>query len=476
MTEANAQPVSWSTALVYGAGAIASAAKSVPISTFLMLYYNQVVGLPALAVATVMMVSLVFDAICDPLAGHVSDNYRSVLGRRLPFMYAAIVPTTVLFVMLWTPPINWPEWAVTAYFAVCLIGLRFFDTLFELPHLALIPEISTDYNERTRLFTVRHLFEAVGGVGITVAAYNVFMKERPDGTGGLLSPEGYPSFALFTAGVILIAAVGCTFGLHRRLSGKLLPAISPATLKKHFRDMAATLRSPSLAILAAASVCISIGSGISSALSLYWLMYFYRFSQVQMTVLLIPVTLGMLAIALAPAISRRLGKRKAMIALLLAYTIATTLPLIVRLFDILSAQSTGLLVLVGIQSAVGAASMTMVLIILASTTADLVEESEVRTGRRSEGLLLAANSFVRKATQGLGALGAGVILTLVAFPEEAERAQVAQSVMNEMAWIYMGVTAVLSAVTGVILSYFRYDRAAHDRDLRVLAARWDANF
>ncbi|MGE0284568.1 MAG: MFS transporter, partial [Rhizobiaceae bacterium] len=120
-----------------------------------------------------------------------------------------------------------------------------------------------------------------------------------------------------------------------------------------------------------------------------------------------------------------------------------------------------LLGLVMLQSASGAASMTMIVIILTSMVADLTEEAEKRTGHRSEAMLLASISFVRKATQGLGALGAGIILSLVTFPIGAERGEVASGILDQMAWLYLaGKFIAFSGATILVLAYRRRYEAA----------------
>lgn len=464
----NSTSPTWGTALFYGTGALASAAKTAPMTTLLMLYYNQVVGLPALTVSAVLMLSLILDAAWDPLIGQVSDHFRSRWGRRLPFMYLSIIPTTVFFVMIWTPPQPASDAVITAYFAACLIAVRFFDTMFELPHAAAVPEITRDYDVRTRLFTVRYLFEAVGGIAVTALAYNVFMKQNPDGSGGLLSRSGYPPFALFTASIIFVALLTCTLGLHRQLVASRNSSAPPRSLGGHFREVVETLSSRSFIVLGSAAIFISIGSGIASALNLYWLIYFYGFTQAQMTVLILPIMLGMALTSATPTLSSRLGKKRAAIMLIWLYGAASALPLLLRLLDVLPGQSTLLLLIVGLQGAIGAASMTMVLIIFASMMSDMVEEAEVRTGRRSEGLLLAANSFLRKATQGLGTLGAGVLLTLVTFPQGADRQNVPVGVLDRLGWTYLAASITLLLVTTLVLRLYRADRGSHEANVRRL--------
>ena len=92
------------TRLAYGIGSIAYGIKNNGFSTFLMLYFNQVLGLPAILVGLSLLIALMFDAISDPLVGYISDRHKSRLGRRHPFMYAAILPTCIAYFYMWTPP------------------------------------------------------------------------------------------------------------------------------------------------------------------------------------------------------------------------------------------------------------------------------------------------------------------------------------------------------------------------------------
>ena len=76
----------------YGFGAAAYGVKDAGFGTFLLLFYNQVIGVPASTVGLVIMLALVVDAFVDPTVGFLSDRTRSRWGRRHPWMYAAALP------------------------------------------------------------------------------------------------------------------------------------------------------------------------------------------------------------------------------------------------------------------------------------------------------------------------------------------------------------------------------------------------
>ena len=90
--------------ITHGFGSIAYGLKENGFSTFLLLFYNQVIGLDAGLVGTAIMVALIADAFVDPVIGELSDRTQSRWGRRLPWLYGAPVPLAIAWVLLWNPP------------------------------------------------------------------------------------------------------------------------------------------------------------------------------------------------------------------------------------------------------------------------------------------------------------------------------------------------------------------------------------
>ena len=85
--------------LIYGSGQFAEGVKNVAFATFVLLYYNQVLGLSGTLAGLAIFIALCFDAITDPVVGSISDNFKSRWGRRHPFMYAAAIPMAFSFLL-----------------------------------------------------------------------------------------------------------------------------------------------------------------------------------------------------------------------------------------------------------------------------------------------------------------------------------------------------------------------------------------
>ncbi|MDD3011087.1 MAG: MFS transporter [Bacteroidales bacterium] len=93
----------------------------------------------------------IFDAITDPIMGFISDNTKSRFGRRRPYIFVGAIMSGVLFAVLWQlDPENsqmYNFWYFLILSLVYLIG----NTIFSTPLIGLGYEMTTDYNERTRL-------------------------------------------------------------------------------------------------------------------------------------------------------------------------------------------------------------------------------------------------------------------------------------------------------------------------------------
>ena len=172
--------------LAHGSGAAAFGIKNGGFDYFLLLFYGTVIGLEPGLVGLAILIALVVDAISDPLVGYWSDNFRSRWGRRHPFMYAAALPVALSYFLLWNPP-DWGQTGLFVYLTVLAVLIRTFITFYETPSSALIPELTTDYADRTSLQAYRLLFGWSAGTGMSVVMFGVLMT----GPLGMRDPDAY---------------------------------------------------------------------------------------------------------------------------------------------------------------------------------------------------------------------------------------------------------------------------------------------
>jgi GPH family glycoside/pentoside/hexuronide:cation symporter len=459
--------------LFYAVGATATNLKLRALSTFLVIFYNQVVGLPPQMVGSILAIALIFDAVLDPVLGQISDNLRSRWGRRHPFMLAAALPYAVCFFLLWNPPAGWSQEALGVYLLVLIFAVRFFDTFFELPHQALAPELAQAYDERTNLLALRHFFLVAGGLGMTVLAYQVFLKERPDGTGGVLARDGYFAYSLTGALIIFGTILASVFGTASRIPYLAAPPKRAITLKGMATEVFHTLNNRSFISMALASMFVAVAVGARNGLEIYFGLYFWELRQSELaTLATVSVIGGFLGVFLAPLVVHRLGKKWGAITMFLLVIFVHVTPVSLRLLGLAPANGTPeLLWLLYGEEIINATMAAIIAILLASLIADVVEDAEVKTGRRSEGLLLSANSLIRKAVSSGGILAATTVLALVGFPDKAERGEVAPEVLHSLGLAYIPVILGFYGVAIALISAYTIDRDKHAENLETLRLR-----
>ena len=112
------------TRFAYGIGATAESSITMAFNSFNFLFYNNVLGLSGTLCGLAVTIALVFDAISDPLVGSISDRWRSRLGRRHPFLYAAPIPMAIFFFAIYAPPAGLGDIALFLWFTTATVLLR----------------------------------------------------------------------------------------------------------------------------------------------------------------------------------------------------------------------------------------------------------------------------------------------------------------------------------------------------------------
>ena len=472
MTEIAAK-LGLTTKLTYGFGAVAYGIKDNGFAYFLLLFYGTVVGLePALA-GTALLIALVFDSLSDPVVGYWSDNTRSRWGRRHPFMYAAAVPVALCYSLLWQPP-DWSDGALFLYLVVLAILIRTLITFYETPSSALMPELTADYDERTTIQAWRSFFGWAGGAGMAVFMYAFLLVPSEIYPVGALNRDGYETYGLISGGVILVAILVSALGTHSRIGRlKAPPPRARKGLKAVFEEVIETLRDKSFFALFISTIASAVATGLTAALTFIMLTYFWAFSSVEVFYwTLLVVVSAVMGLLIAPWASKRWGKKGAALRLgVLAFTVQP-MPVLFRLLGWMPENGDPLLF--PILATVNTIDLGLIIAmqaILYSMLADLVEHTEVRTGRRNEGVFFSALTFIRKTNQGIGAFAAGLILQAVAFPDGAAPSEVSVASLTQLGTLLVPSQWALWGVMLAALAFYRLDRAQHQSNLVAIQAR-----
>lgn len=457
------------TKLAYGFGSVAYGIKDNGFSVFLLIFYQQVIGLDAGLVGLMLLLALVADALIDPLIGHWSDRTRSRWGRRHPWMYASVVPIALLWIAVWNPP-DWGEAGQLAFLLATAIGVRASLAAYEVPSIALAPEMTRDYHERTTILGWRYIFGWAGGLAMLALAYGVFLRPEPGFPEGLLNANGYSRFALVGAAGMVLAVLVSAIGTHGRF------ARPPASRDEHAPGLAAVFaafRFRPFLMLMSAVIFSFTAQGLNFSLSNYMLLYVWQIPQSLLIVYALALFGGVgLAMVLAQWAGRRLGKPRGAALLAAAGAALAALPYAFFISGVVDearewAVLAPLLVNFGLATAGGVGAM----ILGASMLADVTDASWEEIGRREEGVFFAGYFFLQKCVTGIGIFLSGLILSSIGFPEKAVPGEVARPVLTQLATVFALAVLVAGLLAAWRLAKFPLQPPAEPHPT---PARWTA--
>jgi len=457
--------------LIYGVGSMAFGIKDNGFQTVLLIFYNQVVGLPPALVGLAIMIALAVDAIMDPIIGEISDTLRTPLGRRHPLMYAAAVPLGLSYLLLWNPP-HASNGVLFVYLVGVSIVVRTFVSLYEAPSQALAPELSTDYAERTSLMSYRAVFQWFGGLLIYALAFLVFLTPDAAHPIGQLNPDGYKRYGLAAGALMTTSILISALGTQKRVKTFVAPTVRRRSLGQILKDVRHSLWNPSYLVLLASNFFAAAATGLALSMNLYFYTYLWGLGSKQIAAFVLPSIVAAISGAILARLVTGRSKRAAMAALFLVGLVLSTAPMFLRVCGLfLPNGDPWLFPTLLITSALGLAPMIAAGILGASMIADVVEDSQVKTGRRSEGLFFAGATFIQKATSGVGIFLSSLMLAAVRFPADAAsgQAHVTPEMVRRLVLIYLPTDVVLFLICLAWLAGYRITRETHDASLRLLA-------
>ncbi len=134
------------------------------IGAYFAIFLTDVVGINPAVAAVAIFVGRTWDYVNDPIFGHFSDRTRTRWGRRRPFLLFGAIPYAIAFALMWWRPPLHTDWSLAIYYAIIYVVYDAMATLVYMPYYALTPELTSDYDERTSLTTMRMFFSIFGGL------------------------------------------------------------------------------------------------------------------------------------------------------------------------------------------------------------------------------------------------------------------------------------------------------------------------
>lgn len=189
--------------IFYGMGALMDGGGVALMSCVMLNYMTDHLKIYAASASTVMMISKIWDAITDPVMGHITDNTRSKYGRRKPYMFVGGFLLIIALLLLFAPI---REWGITSQAGMVAYVLIFYmiwntcSTITQVPYTSMASDISPSFEERNRANTVKLVFSAVAA-GLAYVVPLLLLGQLNEG-----------KMSSYVFWIIMVAVFGTLFG------------------------------------------------------------------------------------------------------------------------------------------------------------------------------------------------------------------------------------------------------------------------
>ena len=383
----------------YGLGAVGKDMVYALSASYIMYYYQDILGLSATFVGFILMIARVFDAANDPFMGVVVAKTNSRWGKFRPWIFTGtILNAFVLYALFAAPAVSGK--ALMIYFAVMYILWGMTYTMMDIPFWSMIPAVTSTAKDRENLSVVGRTSAGVG-----YALINVFTVMAVSKLGGGIERTGFRLFALIIAILFVIFILFTCFTIREQKEENM----QTTSVKEMFK---ALFNNDQAIITVVTIVLINSALYITSNLLIYFFKYdiggttwkdaYTLFTSVGG----ISQILGMMAVypILRSKLSNTIIFKLSLCLAIFGYAFLLALCLL-GYSSVLT-----MLMVPGVMIFVANGILTVLTTVFLANTVDY---GEVKTGHREESVIFSMQTFVVKAASGLAVFITGVSLDLI---------------------------------------------------------------
>ena len=414
------QRVPWPALIAYGMGGLIPIALFNASGRLMQMLGNISLGLSAFWLGVILIIPRLWDAVSDPIMGHLTDNTRTRWGRRRPYILLGGIAAAVTFSTMWWVPrgeafiaLFSSELAYDRFqFLFILAGLLLFFTactIFEIPHGALGMELSEDYHERTRLFSAKSFLGNLFAMGtpwlIALASLEFFR-----GPGGDLI-DGMRGVSLVVAAVLVPIVVWCFFVLEE-------PGFRVAQQQEKspfWQDMRTALSNRTFLKLVVIIFTLAMGFNFVGLFNDYITIFYLYGGDVSAAATLLGLNGTVWAVTALVAVfplnwlSRRWGKSNTLLIAILLMCAAQLSKIVCYNPDYPK--------LILLPTILLSSGMLMFFTLGSSMVGDICDEDELHTGTRSEGSYYSVFWWFIKMGTAFASFVTGALLVFTDFDE-----------------------------------------------------------
>ncbi len=395
----------------YGLGAVGKDMVYMLSASYILYYYQDILGVSAIAMGVILMAARVFDAFNDPIMGVLVAKTRTKWGKFRPWLFVGtILNAVVLFVMFAAPPaLDGP--GLVAYAAVTYIVWGVTYTMMDIPYWSMIPAFTEGGRERESLSTLARSCAGVGSAIVTIITMPCVMM-----LGNGAERDGFKWFALAVAIVFVLFITATCVNIRE----KSTVDVDSPSVGQMFK---ALLQNDQAMAVVVTIVLINCSIYITSNLVIYFFKYDFGGEGWYNSYTLFNTFGGaiqILSMMLFFPLLRRFLNTMQVFYLSLGMAIVGYVSLLALAFTNMS--SVVLLFIPGFFIFCANGMLTVLTTVFLANTVDY---GELKNNRRDESVIFSMQTFVVKLASGVAALIASICLTVFHLSDEVDTASAA---------------------------------------------------
>ena len=436
----------------FGLGAVGKDMVYALSANYVMMYYQDILGLSATFVGLILMIARVFDALNDPFMGILVAKTRTRFGRFRPWLFSGtILNAVVLYALFATPHLEGVPLMV--YFSVTYILWGFTYTMMDIPYWSMIPAITSTPQDREGMSVVGRTCAGVGSALITI-----FTLKAVSTLGGGDTPAhqrvGFQYIALIIAVVFVIAEVICCLMVKERDGGQM----QTSTISEMFR----ALFSNDQAMITVLAILLVNGSlYLTSNLVIYFFKYDVGVTLAQgvswVDEYTTFVTVGggcqILGMMVVYPLLRKFLSNTSIFRVALGLAMSGYALILVTC---LLGQASNM-VLLCICGALVFAANGILSVLTTVFLSSSVDYGELKTGRREESVIFSMQTFVVKAASGVAVFITGIGLDMIGLVGNSDQEG---EIVAQGAGTVMGLRLLMTVlpILGLTVAFFVFVR------------------
>lgn len=429
----------------FALGAVGKDIVYMLVSSYLLYYYNAVLGVSSAFIGSVLMLARVFDALNDPIMGIIVAKTKTKYGRFRPWIFAGTVLNAVTIYALFATPEGMADSGMRIWLAVFYLLWGITYTMMDIPFWSLIPAVTEPGEQREALSSLTRSFSGIGDAIPTVLTMIVV----PILSGSSVIADyriGFKWWALIIAVFFVISELVCVLNVPEKNNVEMeSPGIKEMFVSLFKNDQALTV--------VAAVILVYTALNIVGNLILYFFQFDVGDTDAYSAFVAVCFLIQVIAMACVPMIRKKVEKLKLFFIGILIQIIGFVVLLFMALTGIYHSSGWILLAVPGSLVYAGYGILNVLLTVFLS---DSVDYGEAKNGSRDESVIFSMQTFTVKLAAGMAVFIAGLAIDLVGINPDA-MSQTGSALMGLRMFMTIPSVILLALSALVFKKFYKLD-------------------